>query len=76
MHMNKEQIGHYKGYGIYLFQVGDKYQIGIGKSRGNNNGLVVMLKNGIYKDLNVALTSGVEYANGEIDKLILKIKRS
>ena len=58
---------NYKGKEILIRKISKKYQLGI----RSPNGLDMWLEQGVYNSLELARTSGREYARIIIDKLIL-----
>ena len=64
--MEVEQLFCYKGRDIFIAKKGEEFQIGVGSSK-----IIIWLKKAVYKDIDIATSSGVEYAKIFIDCLIV-----
>ena len=62
---------NYKGKEILIKKISKKYQLGI----RNPNGLDIWLEKGVYNSLQLAKTSGREYARIVIDKMLIARKK-
>lgn len=65
--MEIERLINYKGTEVFIRKERDKFQVGI----GNSSGLVMWLDNGVYDNIDLAVTSGMEYARIVIDNIIV-----
>lgn len=63
---------NYKGTDILIKKRGEKYQMGI----RNPKGLDIWFENVVYNSLQLARTSGREYARIIIDKMIVSRKEN
>jgi small nuclear ribonucleoprotein (snRNP)-like protein len=63
-----ERLFNYKNYDILIKKKDNKYYVGV---RGK---VEIWLENAVYDSLNLAITSGREYARIIIDKMIVSRK--
>ena len=63
-----EKLFNYKNYDILIKKKGNKYYVGI------KNKVEIWLEDAIYDNLQLAITSGREYARIIIDKMIVSRK--
>jgi hypothetical protein len=69
--MEKEKLFNYKGNDIIVRKKGHKYQVGI----KGHNGIDIWFEPCQYDTVQLATTSGMEYARIIIDKMLLAKKR-